>query len=158
MTLTMRSWSFALRRGCGKWYSLALVAIFFVIAFGASLVLDEPEIMTWSCFFTVLIYGGAVVLASYFANRSQLHPLRPSLSEMRAGRIPVFAELRKYRGLLLLIVVAPFILGSGVLTLDYLLTIFDAGYGIIVLVLGSGIILAVLTAFMYWLFRSEVEH
>jgi hypothetical protein len=123
MKVEMRTWPFALRRLCGKWYTLALVVFAAAFAIAYSVIHDDEMLIISSTLGILVLYGGAVALASYCGTREPLDPVGRSLWEIRDGRIPVFAELQKYAGLATFALLSPLIVVAGLAVLPRLLLV-----------------------------------
>ena len=113
MTIELRSWPFALRRLCGKWYALALVSFAAAVAVIYAIVRNDVSFAIWPVFGILLLYGGAVVIASHRGAHERLDPLGCSLTEIRSGRIPILCELRRYCVLTTFALLSPLILIAG---------------------------------------------
>lgn len=155
MKIDVRGWPFAWRRICGKSYTLALMVLVFIASLFAAIALDTPDLFLWTAAAILVVYGGGAVLASAIANRTRLNPHRPPLSQMRAGRTPVFAELRKYGWLIVLILSTPLIFVGYMSLIDWATRVVGPGQEVWVLILSPIVLGAFILVLMYRVFRWE---
>lgn len=153
--ISMLSWPFAVRRACGKWYTLLAYILLFAacMSFGGS----DGEPNEARAVALLVVYSGAVLVASWRANNTTLAPLGKTLSQMRGHRIAFFAEAANHRYVTVVILALPIIFVIAAVVPSLLLPDKSPEADAVRILMSLAILTLLFCAAAYWVFRRDTE-
>jgi hypothetical protein len=151
----MLSWPFYLRRLCGKWYTLAVLYVVFFTEFAG--IFYQQIVLFFFPLGVFAVYSLLLILVSFRGAREIFPSLNASLVQMRKHQLPILAEMRRQKGILIALALTPVYFVVFTFADNFILAHADPGFGLVSILISFVVLALVMYFTIYFLLRRDTR-